>query len=190
MPFRDEKAGTSRQASQILQYINGNAERFLLIFFYTYIMLVVGIEVVRRYLLSYSSLWGGETATYLFVYLSWVGMSWAAYKRNHIRISLIYQLSSTKSKVRLYLLSDVCMLLFGFFAISYTIPLIQNTLQYGRTISGLPFNFLFFQIAIPIGVGLFMIRVTQRTYHDLQALRGKEPLYEGEPIFQMGESDD
>jgi TRAP-type C4-dicarboxylate transport system permease small subunit len=148
-------------------------------------MLVVGIEVVRRYLLSYSSLWGGETATYMFVYLSWVGMSWAAYKRNHIRISLLYQLSSTKQKTWLYLLSDVCMLLFGYFSILYTIPLLQNTLNYGRTMSGLPFNFIFFQIAIPLGMGLFLIRVAQRTYHDIRALQGDEPLYEGEQIFQM-----
>lgn len=190
MPSADKTEGIVSHLFQVLWYLNDNAERFLLVFFYSYIMLVVGLEVVRRYLLSYSSMWGGETATYMFVYLSWVGMSWAAYKRNHIRISLLDQLSSTRQKTWLYLFSDVCMLLFGYFSILYTIPLLQNTLNYGRTMSGLSVDFIFFQVAIPLGIGLFIIRVAQRTYHDIRALRGDEPLYEGEPIFQIeGQND-
>ena len=55
--------------------LDDNAERWLLLVFYAMIVATIVVEVVRRFVLSYSSLWGEEIARYAFIYLAWVGAS-------------------------------------------------------------------------------------------------------------------
>ncbi len=57
----------------LLRRIDGDGERWLLLWLYGYIVMVIFIEVFRRFVLSYSSVWGEETARYAFVYLVWIG---------------------------------------------------------------------------------------------------------------------
>ena len=58
-----------------LKRVNEDGERWLLLWFYSFIVMVIFIEVVRRFVLSYSSVWGEETARYAFIYLVWIGAS-------------------------------------------------------------------------------------------------------------------
>lgn len=58
-----------------LKQIDENGERWLLLFFYTTIVITIAMEVLRRFVFSYSSIWGEEVARYAFIYLAWVGAS-------------------------------------------------------------------------------------------------------------------
>ena len=55
--------------------LDDNAERWLLLIFYGMIVATIVVEVVRRFVLSYSSIWGEEIARDAFIYLAWVGAS-------------------------------------------------------------------------------------------------------------------
>ena len=55
--------------------LDENAERWMLLGFYGMIVATIVVEVVRRFVLSYSSIWGEEIARYAFIYLAWVGAS-------------------------------------------------------------------------------------------------------------------
>jgi len=59
----------------ILRNIDKNGERYLLLVFYTLVVAVIGVEVIRRFVLSFSSVWGEEVARFAFIYLTWVGAS-------------------------------------------------------------------------------------------------------------------
>lgn len=181
------ESGTVR--SQWLSVVNGNLERFALIALYVYIIAIVVLEVFRRYVMSYSSLWGSETAMYMFIYMSWIGMSWAAYKRVHIRMNLVYQFVGDRSKAYLYILSDVAMIVFAVLSIQYVYPLIRNAIQYQRQVGSMEISMYVFQLAIPIGMALFVFRTLQRLYGDVQAVRHDEAPYEGSALFKA-DSDD
>jgi len=58
-----------------LRTLDANAERWMLLGFYGMIVATIVVEVVRRFVLSYSSIWGEEIARYAFIYLAWVGVS-------------------------------------------------------------------------------------------------------------------
>ena len=72
--------------------LDDNAERWLLLGFYAMIVATIVVEVVRRFVLSYSSIWGEEIARYAFIYLAWVGASAAVKERAHIRIDVLASL--------------------------------------------------------------------------------------------------
>ncbi|MBT8353290.1 MAG: TRAP transporter small permease, partial [Desulfofustis sp.] len=71
---------------KILQLIDKNGERYLLLPLYTLIVSTIFIEVIRRSVLSYSSVWTEEIARYAFIYIAYIGASAAIKERAHIRI--------------------------------------------------------------------------------------------------------
>ena len=52
--------------------VDRRTERWLLLTFCALIILTVAVEVIRRFALNYSSVWGEELARYAFIYLAWL----------------------------------------------------------------------------------------------------------------------
>ena len=108
-----ETANTSGAAMQapgwrrLLRQIDRNGERWLLLIFYTTIVVTITMEVIRRFVLSYSSIWGEEIARYAFIYLVWIGASAAVRERAHIRIDVLFHYISRRVQAMLYLLGEV-----------------------------------------------------------------------------------
>lgn len=165
---------------------NANLERFALIVFYVYIITVVILEVFRRFVLNDSSLWASQSAMYVFIYMSWIGMSWAAYKRAHIRMNLLYEFVSDRHKTYLYVVSDVAMIAFGLFTIRYMYDVIEASLRFSRDINVMSINQAVFQMAIVIGMMIFVFRTLQRLYGDVKAIQNDEAPYEGGGLFEFG----
>ena len=163
--------------------ISQNIEKYLIYVFYIFMLFIVSVEVFRRYGLSMASFWSGEVARYSFLYITYIGISLAVYKRTHIRIDAIYSKVSQRVENYLYLFSNIIIFIFGLYAIRYTIPLIQTSLEFGATTQALAINRAFAQAAIPIGLVMMNIRVLQRSYYDIMDIRAGRPVYKGENVF-------
>ncbi len=70
--------------------IDRNAERWALLVFYTMLVVTMALEVIRREVFAYSSVWGEEMVRYSFIYLAWIGAAAAVRERAHIRIGVIF----------------------------------------------------------------------------------------------------
>ena len=167
----------------LVTYLNNNAERILLLILYTYIVFIIGAEVFRRFVLNMSSIWGSESARYMFIYLTWIGASWGVHKRLHIRIDIIHGYVSERTTGLLYIIGDIMMLVFSVTTVYVTIPLIQNSINFNTVSQGLRMNLAFFQMAIPLGMGLLMIRVLQKLSQDIKDVKNGRPVYRGETLF-------
>ena len=95
--------------SNALRKLDQNAERWLLLVFYTMLVVTMFIEVLRREVLSYSSIWGEEIVRYSFIYLAWIGAAAAVRQRGHIRIDVLMQYVGPRVKAALYLFGDAVM---------------------------------------------------------------------------------
>ncbi|MEO7158703.1 MAG: TRAP transporter small permease subunit, partial [Vicinamibacterales bacterium] len=71
--------------------IDDNAERYAMLVFYVFVCAVIVQEVVRRFVLNYSSAWAEETARYAFIYLGYIGAAYAVRERAHIRFDILLQ---------------------------------------------------------------------------------------------------
>jgi C4-dicarboxylate transporter DctQ subunit len=69
-----------------LSNLDRNLERWALLVFYSMLVITMAVEVVRREVFSYSSVWGEEIVRYSFIYLVWIGAAAAVRERAHIRI--------------------------------------------------------------------------------------------------------
>jgi TRAP-type C4-dicarboxylate transport system permease small subunit len=169
--------------TRALKSLFQNIELYLIYIFYVYLLFVVIVEVFRRYGLSMSSIWSSESARYAFLYITYIGISLAAYKRTHIRIGILLDAVSERVEGYLYLFSNFVLLAFAAYAIWYTIPLIQTSLEFGAETQALAINRAFAQFAIPVGLTMMVVRVLQRTYQDVRDIRAGRPVFKGENVF-------
>ena len=167
----------------IWQRLDGNAERWLLLTFYVVIVLTIGVEVVRRFALSYSSIWGEEVARYAFIYLAWIGAASAVKDRAHIRIDVILNFLPRNGQLLVYILGDLVMLGVSVLAFSYSMETLLTSIRFGAVTHGLGISQAWFIAAVPLGFSLMIFRLWQSLRRDIGALRSDTPIYTGQRLF-------
>ncbi len=167
----------------IWQRLDDNAERWLLLVFYAMIVATIVVEVLRRFVLSYSSIWGEEVARYAFIYLAWVGAAAAVKDRAHIRIDVLLLMVPNRAKALLYLFGDFCMLALAIVAIYTSIESILTSLRFGSVTHGLRISLVWFLAAVPLGFSLMVFRLLQSIRRDFTDLMRGRAVYEGSKLF-------
>lgn len=163
--------------------IDRNLERLSLLGFYSLLVITMAVEVLRREVFSYSSVWGEEIVRYAFIYLVWIGASAAVKERAHIRIDIIYGACSARIKSFLYLFGDLVMLAVACFALYYSWEIVEVSWKYGSVTDGLRISKVWFLLAVPLGFSLMLFRLGQSIWRDVRDIRLGNPVYEGERLF-------
>jgi TRAP-type C4-dicarboxylate transport system permease small subunit len=166
-----------------LKAIDRNAERWALLVFYVMLVGTMFIEVVRREVFSYSSIWGEEIVRYSFIYLAWIGAAAAVRERGHIRIDVLMNYVSPRVKAALYILGDVVMFGVAAIAVFWSFETALVSAKFGSVTHGLRVSQVWFLMAVPIGFALLMFRIVQSFLRDVADLRDGRPVYEGDKLF-------
>ncbi|MBB3190514.1 TRAP transporter small permease [Halomonas cerina] len=163
--------------------IDRKSERWLLLTFYALIILTVAIEVIRRFVLDYSSVWGEELARYAFIYLAWIAAAAAVRDRAHIRIDVLVNLGGPRIKRLAWWLSDIATLVLAVWALWLSVSPVLTSLEFGSVTPGLRVSQAVFLMAIPIGFLLVASRVLQTMLADIRRMRRGEPPFDGHKLF-------
>ena len=167
----------------LLRKLDRHGERVLLLILYCFIVLAIFSEVVRRFVLLYSSVWGEETARYAFIYLVWIGAAVAVRERAHIRIDVVMHYLPPRGVAALYLLSDLLTAVLAGFAIYWSIHPVLISWKFGNVTDGLRIVRVWFLMAVPLGFTLVMYRLLQSIIRDIGDIRAGRPPYTGEKLF-------
>ncbi len=168
---------------ELLRRIDRNAERWLLLTFYVMLVITMAIEVLRREIFSYSSIWGEEIVRYSFIYLAWIGAAAAVRERAHIRIDVVMHYLSPRPKALLYIFGDLVMLFVAVIALYWSFEAVHVSAKFGSVTDGLRISKVWFLMAVPMGFALMIWRLMQSLYRDFNALRTGQPVYEGDTLF-------
>ncbi|MFK8035607.1 MAG: TRAP transporter small permease [Hyphomicrobiales bacterium] len=167
----------------MLKLLDQNAERWALLVFYTLLVVTMAVEVVRREVFSYSSIWGEEIVRYSFIYLAWVGASAAVRDRGHIRIDVLFNYVSPRVKSLLYIFGDLVMFAIAILAFYWSFETVSVSWKFGSVSHGLRVSMVWFLMAVPLGFALMMLRLVQSFLRDVADFRAGRPVYEGERMF-------
>lgn len=168
----------------MLQALDRNAERWALLILYIMLVATMTIEVIRREVFAYSSIWGEEVVRYSFIYLCWIGAAAAVRERAHIRIDLILNYLPPRGRTLVYIFGDVVTLALALVMLWLAIETVEVSWKFGSVSHGLRVSMVWFLLAVPIGFGLMIFRLLQSLYRDLRDLRANRPVYEGERLFE------
>lgn len=167
----------------MLKTIDKNAERWALLVFYSMLVITMSVEVIRREVFAYSSIWGEEIVRYAFIYLAWVGAAAAVKERGHIRIDVIFNYVSPTVKTILYIFGDLVMLVIAAIAVYWSWETVAVSWKFGSVSHGLRVSMVWFLLAVPIGFGLMIFRLIQSLIRDIGDLAAGRAVYEGERLF-------
>lgn len=169
-----------------LRFIDKNAERWLLLVFYVMLVVTMAVEVLRREVFAYSSIWGEEIVRYSFIYLAWIGAAAAVKERAHIRIDVILHYLGPRMKVAVYIFGDLVMFGVALIALYWSFETVMVSAKFGSVSHGLRVSMVWFLMAVPLGFGLMIFRLVQSFLRDLRSLRDGTAVYEGEKMFDEG----
>ncbi len=169
--------------SRFLRALNRDAERWAMLVFYTFCCIVIVQEVLRRFVLNYSSAWGEEAARYAFIYLGWIGAAYAVRERAHIRFDILVGRVGPRTKSALYIFAELATIVFAIIALYWSMHTIRQLLQFGGTTPVLRVNKVWFEAAVPIGFALIVLRSTQAIVRDWRDLRAGRSVYVGKAMF-------
>lgn len=168
---------------EILRKIDQNAERWLLLVFYVMLVITMAVEVLRREIFAYSSIWGEEIVRYSFIYLAWIGAAAAVKERAHIRIDVIMHYIPPTPKTLLYIFGDLVMMVVAVIALYWSYEAVHVSYKFGSVTDGLRISKVWFLMAVPSGFFLLIWRLLQSLRRDFHSLRTGEPVYEGDTLF-------
>ena len=166
-----------------LRGLDRNGERYLMLVFYCFIVFVIVAEVIRRFVFDFSSLWGEEAARFAFIYLGWVGASYAVKERAHIRFDIVTSKLSHRLAGCVYLFSELATLVFAVFALYWSLMTIGTMLRFDALSPALRISQVWFQAAVPLGFAIMVVRVVQSGLRDIRNLRSASPPYTGTLLF-------
>ncbi|MGB3689559.1 MAG: TRAP transporter small permease [Jannaschia helgolandensis] len=168
---------------RILRLLNRDAERWALLVFYVMLVMTMAVEVLRREIFSYSSIWGEEVVRYSFIYLAWIGAAAAVKERAHIRIDVVMHYLGPRPKALLYMFGDLVMFGVAVIALYWSMETVLVSWKFGSVSHGLRISMVWFLMAVPIGFALMLLRLTQSFLRDLRSLRDGTDVYEGDKLF-------
>jgi TRAP-type C4-dicarboxylate transport system permease small subunit len=169
----------------MLGILNRNGERYLMLVFYSLIVFVIVAEVVRRFGLHFSSIWGEEVARYSFIFLGWVGASYAVKERAHIRFDSLIKAVPPRWSGLVYLIGDLATLLMAAIAIYWSVQSVASAIRFESLTPGLRVGTYWFLASVPLAFLMMVVRLFQSMARDLADLRAGRPAYAGKTMFEL-----
>ena len=168
---------------RILKILDKNAERWALLLFYIMLVGTMAIEVLRREIFAYSSIWGEEIVRYSFIYLAWIGAAAAFKDRAHIRIDVLMYYVNDRIKGLLYIFGDVVAIAVACIALYWSFETLLISAKFGSVSHGLRVSMVWFLLAVPLGFSLILLRLVQSLLRDIRLMRTGKPPYDGATLF-------
>lgn len=167
----------------VFRWLDSKIEFWLVFLFYTYMTVIIIVEVFRRYVLGASSTWGEETAIYAFIWMTYIAAAHRIKGRKHLSVEMLRNRMNRNQRFWAFVLSDLCFFVLAVAVIYYSIAFVRTNIEYGQNMLGVDLPMALASVAVPIGWALIAIRVIQRFLLTLRRYKGGQPLVESEILL-------
>jgi len=149
-------------------------EKAVMIAAYLTIILVVGLETIRRMLTGAQASWGPEIAMGAFVWLSWFAMASGVRTGAHLSFTTFRDRMPKRMRQAMEVFDCLLWFVLGavVMVVSWDVVLLNE--RFNQTIFGTQIPVAAISIAVPLGWGFTMIRVAQQLVRVLQGQSGPQ----------------
>ena len=156
---------------RVLKFLNQRLEEIVLVVLMIAAVVIVAMQVITRYLLKIPLPWSEEIARYMFLWLTWLGASYATKERRHVSIDVIYSKLKPTARVVCTIVFTVVWIVFLIMMAYLSLKLTASVASGGQIAvgSGLPMWIPY--ASIPTGMFMMLFRLLQNCYHDIKNAR-------------------
>lgn len=129
---------------------------------YAVLIVLIGVETLRRAVTGEQAVWGPEVALYAFVWLSWFAMAKHGRFGTHLAFTGFRLRMPQTAQRGLELLDCVLWLALGAIIIGTSYSVVMTQLAMGQTVFGTSIPVAVASLAVPVGWAFSMVRIMQR----------------------------
>ena len=141
---------------KVLKWLDKHLEEMLLVILLAAIVLVMLYQIVRRYLFNSSLSWSEELGKFLFVWISWMGISLGQREGEHIKITMLTDRLPFRLAQIVNIISDIVVIIICAVIFYYGVELVvaQGNVPY----AGIKISTSWGYLAVVLGCGLMILR--------------------------------
>lgn len=159
---------------KVLRWLDNYIELVILAVLFSLMVIVTFLQVIMRYFMGTSLSGAEEIARYSFIWLVYIGTSYALKYRGHIRVEAITLLFKRKGKFFFDIIANVFFIVFALYVVYVGTDLAAALLSGGQTSASLHIPMGFIYMAAPVGMGLSIIRIIQNMIKDFKNFKNEE----------------
>lgn len=137
---------------------------------------VIFFQVIMRYVFNNSSSWSEELGKFLFVWLSWIGISIGHRRREHIKITLLVDILPYKVNKFLEAVSELILIIICSVTMYYGVIMIN--IQRNTPYAGIKISTSWGYLSLVLGCGIFVLRAIVFFFEAIKAMGEDEPISE------------
>ncbi len=155
----------------VKKFLN-NFEEYFCVWTMAAMTILVFVQVVMRYVFSNSLSWSEELARFTFLWLSWIGASYAVKERSHFRVEMFANMIKGKARIYFEYFVLVVWFIFSFILTWLGTELVMFIYDTGQRSSAMDISMTWPYASVPVGCGLMCVRLIVEAYK----------IYKGEPV--------
>ncbi len=136
-----------------------NFEEYFVVWTMAIMTALVFCQVIMRYVFSSSLSWSEELARYIFMWLSWIGASYAVKERSHFRVEMFANLLKGPRREKFELAILVIWFAFALVMAWLGTRLMIFLMETGQISSAMEIPMSWVYASVPAGCGLMAVRL-------------------------------
>jgi TRAP-type C4-dicarboxylate transport system permease small subunit len=157
---------------KLIKALDNHIEEYLSVILLAAMSVIIFAQVIGRYVFQNSLSWSEESARYIFIWLTYLAISYGVKMEAHIRVDAVLVLMPKVAQKVVRIISNVLFLAFSVLVVYFGI-LVSDRIMDSHQLSpaiGLPMGFVY--SAIPFGFILTTIRLVQNTLKKFKTIDG------------------
>lgn len=146
---------------KILFWLNQHIEETVAIILLGFMVVIMGLQIFMRYVLSNSLSWPEEVTRYLFIWFVFLGISYGIKNNVHIKVDIIESLFP-KTRPFLMVIQDILFLTFCIYLIKPGINVITKLISTEQTSPALNLYMYYVYVSLLVGLVLALFRFAQK----------------------------
>lgn len=142
----------------IKKFIN-NFEEYFVVWGLAIMTILVFFQVVMRYVFSNSLSWSEELARYIFLWISWIGASYAVKERSHFRVEMFANKFKGKARMKFELIILIIWFMFSAMMAYLGTMLVLFLVENGQISPAMEIHISWVYASVPIGCGMMSLRL-------------------------------
>ncbi|HCU07528.1 MAG TPA: TRAP transporter small permease [Clostridiales bacterium] len=157
-------------------------EEITIITMFSIMVIVIFAQVIMRYVFNNSLYWSEELGKFLFVWISWLGISLGEREGEHIKITMLTDRLSFKKAHVFNIISSLTVLVICLITFYFSSSLVMS--QWTTKYAGIHISISWGYLAVAVGTGLMSIRSVAAIMKSFKTIKEGPSETEGEVALQ------
>lgn len=161
---------------KIIKLVDKYLEEIFLVPLFSIMVIVISIQVFMRNILNESIPWSEELARYCFIWLVFIGISYAVKKQKHIKITVVFDKFNYKIRNVLSVINILVFISFALIVVFYGYEVAEHILASDQKSPSLRIPIGLVYLAAPVGMLLTVVRLIQDIYFQFKSNEKSEQI--------------